>query len=142
MVIQEALRLYPPGAVVAREALEDLKLGTLNLPKGINIFIPVPTMHLDPNIWGSDAAEFRPERFEHGVLNACRLPQMYMPFGVGPRTCLGQNFAIIELKIVLALILQRFCFHLSTNYRHSPTLRLIVEPEFGVDLIMSKVGLN
>ncbi|KAL0929045.1 hypothetical protein M5K25_000985 [Dendrobium thyrsiflorum] len=142
MVIQEALRLYPPGPVVAREALQDLKLGGIQLPKGINIFIPVPTMHQDPNFWGPDAFEFKPERFKNGVIGACRVPQMYMPFGAGPRTCLGQNFAVIELKIVLALILQKFRFDLSMNYRHSPKLRLIVEPEFGVDLIMTKVELN
>ncbi|KAH0465695.1 hypothetical protein IEQ34_005798 [Dendrobium chrysotoxum] len=139
MVIQEVLRLYPPGPVVSREALQDMKLGGIQLPKGINIFIPVPTMHQDLNIWGQDAYEFNPKRFEHGVMGACKLPQMYLPFGAGPRTCLGQNFAMVELKIVLALILQKFSFTLSPNYKHSPTLRLIVEPEHGVDLIVKKV---
>ncbi|KAK8928327.1 Cytochrome P450 714B3 [Platanthera zijinensis] len=139
MVIQEGLRLYPPGAVVSRGALKEMELGGILLPKGINIFVPVPTMHQDPAIWGSDAHEFKPERFAGGVTGACRLPQMYMPFGAGSRTCLGQNFAVIELKVVLALILKQFSFSLSPRYRHSPTLRLIVEPEFGVDLIMTKV---
>ncbi|PKU87406.1 Cytochrome P450 714B3 [Dendrobium catenatum] len=139
MVIQEVLRLYPPGPVVSREALQDMKVGGIQLPKGINIFIPVPTMHQDLNIWGPDACEFNPKRFEHGVMGACKLPQMYLPFGAGPRTCLGQNFAMVELKIVLALILQKFSFTLSNNYKHSPTLRLIVEPEDGVDLIVKKV---
>ncbi|KAL0923145.1 hypothetical protein M5K25_007193 [Dendrobium thyrsiflorum] len=139
MVIQEVLRLYPPGPVVSREALQDMKLGGIQLPKGINIFIPVPTMHQDLHIWGPDAYEFNPKRFEHGVMGACKIPQMYLPFGAGPRTCLGQNFAMVELKLVLALILQKFSFTLSPNYKHSPTLRLIVEPEHGVDLIVKKM---
>ncbi|XP_020599577.1 cytochrome P450 714B3-like [Phalaenopsis equestris] len=139
MVIQEVLRLYPPGPVISREALRDIKLGTIQLPKGINIFIPVPTMHQNHDTWGADAYEFNPKRFEHGVTGACRLPQTYLPFGAGPRTCLGQNFAMVELKIVLALILIKFSFVLSPNYKHSPMLRLIVEPEHGVGLIVKKV---
>ncbi|PKA58572.1 Cytochrome P450 714B3 [Apostasia shenzhenica] len=139
MVIQETLRLYPPGPVVSREALRDMKLGGILLPKGINIFVPVLTLHQDPAVWGPDAGEFRPERFANGVVAACRSPQMYVPFGAGPRTCLGQNFAMVELKIVLSLILQMFSFSLSPAYRHSPALRLIVEPEHGVDLIVKKV---
>ncbi|KAG0487876.1 hypothetical protein HPP92_006687 [Vanilla planifolia] len=142
MVIQETLRLYPPGPVVSREALRDMKLGSILLPKGINIFIPVPTMHRDPNIWGSDAHKFNPERFVNGVTAACNLPQMYVPFGAGSRICLGQNFAMAEVKAVLASILQKFTFSLPSTYRHSPTLRLIVEPEFGLDLIMEKVQLH
>ncbi|OAY71349.1 Cytochrome P450 714B3 [Ananas comosus] len=139
MIIQETLRLYPPGAFVSREALQGMKLGGILVPKGVNVYVPVSTLHHDRNIWGPDAHEFNPERFAGGVTSACRLPHVYVPFGSGTRTCLGQNFAMVELKIALSMILSKFAFSLSPLYRHSPALRLIVEPEFGVDLVMRKV---
>ncbi|KAJ4753801.1 Cytochrome P450 714B3 [Rhynchospora pubera] len=138
MVIQEALRLYPPGAIVLREALQEIKLGSIIVPKGVNVCAPVATLHYDPNIWGKDVNEFNPERFANGLIGACRPPHMYLPFGAGARTCLGQNFAMMELKIVLSTIISKFKFSLSTNYRHSPVLRLIVEPEYGVNLVLEK----
>ncbi|XP_072976664.1 cytochrome P450 714B3-like [Typha angustifolia] len=139
MVIQETLRLYPPGAFVSRETLQEMKFGGIHIPKGVNVYVPVSTLHHDPKIWGEDVDEFNPARFANGVIGACQLPHMYLPFGAGTRTCLGQNFAMVELKIVLSLILSKFQFTLSPKYHHSPALRLIVEPEFGVDLIMKKV---
>lgn len=138
MVIQETLRLYPPGALVARETLQDMNFGGIHIPKGVNIFIPVSPLHHDPAIWGPDVLEFKPERFSGGILRACRLPQTYLPFGLGPRTCLGQHFAMAELKVILSLLLVKFSFTLSPNYRHSPILRLIVVPEFGMKLLLNK----
>jgi len=138
MVIQETLRLYPPTAFLGRETLEDMNFGGIHIPKGVNIYIPLPTLHHDSSIWGPDAHEFNPERFSKEVRSDGRLPCMYAPFGVGRRTCLGQNLAMVELKIILSLILSKFSFSLSPNYRHSPCMRLIVAPEFGVDLLMKR----
>ncbi|XP_030440750.2 cytochrome P450 714C2-like [Syzygium oleosum] len=139
MVINESLRLYPPVAVVSREALEDMKLGNIQVPKGVNVWTLTATLHQDPNIWGPDADRFDPERFANGVTGACKLQYAYMPFGVGPRTCLGQNFAMAELKVLLALIISNFSFSISPKYRHSPALRLVIEPEFGVDLLVRRL---
>ncbi|XXG40103.1 hypothetical protein AAC387_Pa01g0900 [Persea americana] len=139
MVIQETLRLYPPAPFVVREALQSLDYGGIEIPEGMNLWIPIPTMLHDPELWGSDAHEFNPERFSHGIANACKLPHVYMPFGIGARSCLGQNFAMVELKIVLSLILSKFRFSLSPSYRHSPAFRLTVEPGHGVNLLISKV---
>uniref|UniRef100_A0A453I6D1 Secologanin synthase n=1 Tax=Aegilops tauschii subsp. strangulata TaxID=200361 RepID=A0A453I6D1_AEGTS len=135
MVIQETLRLYPAGAFVSRMALQELKLGGVHIPKGVNIYIPVSTMHLDPKLWGPDAKEFNPARFSDAR------PQLhsYLPFGAGARTCLGQGFATAELKILISLIISKFALKLSPLYQHSPALKLIVEPEFGVDLTLTKV---
>jgi cytochrome P450 len=63
MVIQETLRLYPAGSVVSRQALRGVTLGGVRVPAGVNIYVPVSTVHLDPALWGADAREFDPERF-------------------------------------------------------------------------------
>lgn len=138
MVIQETLRLYPAGAVVSRQALRDVTLGGVRVPAGVNIYVPVSTMHLDPELWGADAREFDPGRFADDHQRQ-RQPHAYLPFGAGARTCLGQAFAMAELKVLLALVLSRFKLALSPAYVHSPALRLIVEPEHGVRLLLTNV---
>ncbi|PON69531.1 Cytochrome P450 [Parasponia andersonii] len=139
MVIHEALRLYPPVTVVSREAFKDMKFGDINVPKGLNVWTMVVTLHTDPEIWGPDAYKFDPNRFANGITGACKLPHLYMPFGVGPRVCLGQNLAMVELKLLIALLVSNFSFALSPAYRYAPALRLVVEPENGVDLLVTKL---
>ncbi|KAG6680764.1 hypothetical protein I3842_13G059500 [Carya illinoinensis] len=139
MVIHESLRLYPPVAVISREAFKDMKFGDINVPKGVNLWSLVLTLHTDPENWGQDAYRFNPDRFANGITGACKLPHLYMPFGVGPRVCLGQNLAMVELKILIALILSNFSLSLSPKYCHAPALRLVIEPEHGVDLLVRKL---
>ena len=139
MVIYESLRLYPLGCMLTREAVQDTKFGGIHVPKGVSIWVLLMTLYQDPNIWGPDVVKFNPERFVNGINGACKLPHVYIPFGTGPRSCLGQHFAMAELKILLSLILSNFSFSLSPKYRHSPIMNLIIEPEFGVDLLLSRL---
>nr|XP_004492274.1 cytochrome P450 714C2-like isoform X2 [Cicer arietinum] len=139
MVIQETLRLYPPAAFVVRTAFEDINLKGIKVPKGLNIQIPIPVLQQDIKLWGPDAHKFNPERFANGVLGACKVPQAYMPFGIGARVCVGQHLAMIELKVVLSLILSKFRFSLSSSYCHSPAFRLVIEPGQGVVLKMTRI---
>ncbi|PON32369.1 Cytochrome P450 [Parasponia andersonii] len=139
MVILESLRLYPPVPMISREAQQDLKLGDIHVPKGVQIWTMLVTLQQDPEIWGLDAHRFNPQRFANGVSSSCKLPHVYMPFGAGPRVCLGQNFAMAELKILLAVLLSNFSFSLSPKYRHSPVQKLVVKPEYGVNLHIRKL---
>ncbi|XP_022764621.1 cytochrome P450 714C2-like [Durio zibethinus] len=139
MVINESLRLYPPVPIMSRELLGNMKFGDIHVPKGVTVWTLALALHQDPDIWGPDADIFNPERFANGVAGACKLPHVYMPFGIGPRICLGQNFAMAELKILLALILSNFKLSLSPKYIHSPTIRLATEPEHGVNLLLKKL---
>ncbi|KAA8543617.1 hypothetical protein F0562_021637 [Nyssa sinensis] len=84
MVINESLRLYPPVAVVSREALKDMKFGNISVPKGVNLWTLVVTLHTDPEIWGSDGYEFNPDRFVNGITGK----KMFDPEGdgVGPES--------------------------------------------------------
>ncbi|XP_010278927.1 PREDICTED: cytochrome P450 714A1-like [Nelumbo nucifera] len=139
MVIQETLRLYSPAPFLAREVFQDTKIGHIVVPKGVHLWTLIPTLHRDPDIWGEDAHEFKPDRFSNGISEACKLPQAYVPFGVGARMCLGRNFAMVELMVVLSLIISNFSFSLSPTYRHSPSYRMILEPEYGVHLLIRKI---
>ncbi|KAK7266929.1 hypothetical protein RIF29_19590 [Crotalaria pallida] len=139
MVIQESLRLYGPAVITLREALADVKLGEFILPKGINLWLFQPAFHRDPDNWGPDACEFKPERFAGGVSGACKYPQAFAPFGFGNRICLGQNFSMIEMKVVLCLLLSNFSFAPSPNYQHCPDYKIVLMPKYGMKLLVSKV---
>ncbi|KAL0435158.1 UNVERIFIED_CONTAM: cytochrome [Sesamum radiatum] len=139
MAINESLRLYPPVPVVSREAFKDLKFGGINFPKGVKLWTLVTTLHTDPEYWGPDSYQFNPERFANGITGACKLPHLYMPFGVGPRVCLGQNLALTELKILISTILSNFSFSLSPKYVHLPTFKLVIEPTHGVNLLIKQL---
>ncbi|KAL2327089.1 hypothetical protein Fmac_020516 [Flemingia macrophylla] len=139
MVIQESLRLYSPQAHASRTAFKDINLKGIVIPKETNINIPVPILNQDPRLWGPDAHKFNPGRFENGVLGACKVPQLFIPFGIGPRVCVGQHLAMTELKVVLSLILSKFYFSLSPSYCHSPANHLVIEPDHGVVLKMTKI---
>ncbi|GLT57795.1 hypothetical protein SLA2020_307440 [Shorea laevis] len=140
MVIQESMRLYGPAIIMAREAFADIKLVDLVVPKGIHIWNLIPVLHRDPEIWGVDAGEFKPERFANGITEACKYPQAYMPFGYGTRLCIGQTFAMLELKIILSLCLSRFSFAISPTYCHSPMYKMLLMPEHGMKLLVKKLS--
>ncbi|XP_023516881.1 cytochrome P450 714A1-like [Cucurbita pepo subsp. pepo] len=139
MVVQETLRLYPPAAFVARETFSETRLGNVVIPKGVYLWTLIPTLHREVEIWGENANEFKPERFVNGIAKACKFPQAYVPFGAGPRLCLGKNFALVQLKIIISLIVFKFRFSLSPEYRHSPSYRMIVEPANGMKIIFKRV---
>ncbi|KAJ9185524.1 hypothetical protein P3X46_005151 [Hevea brasiliensis] len=139
MVIQETLRLYGPAIITSREAFADLRVGDLTVPKGTIIWISVMALHRDPENWGPDADEFKPERFAGGVAEACKYPQSYIPFGFGSRLCVGQTFAMLELKILLRSILSNFSFSLSPEYRHSPVYKMLLAPQHGIRLLARRL---
>ncbi|CAL1385135.1 unnamed protein product [Linum trigynum] len=143
MVIQETLRLYPPAVFVVREALEDIKFKNITIPKGMNVQVPISIVQQDPELWGPDAHLFNPERFAGGILGATTSTSggsqaAYIPFGVGPRVCVGQHFAMMELKVILSLILLNFRFSISPSYVHSPGFALVVQPANGVRLLIER----
>ncbi|XVE99238.1 hypothetical protein REPUB_Repub03eG0180500 [Reevesia pubescens] len=139
MAINETLRLYSPALAILREALQDIKLGGIDVPRGVNVLILKTILHQDPKIWGPDADKFNPERFANGITGACKLPHVYVPFGTGPHICPGQHFAMAELKILLSLILSNFTFSISPKYRHSQIFNIVVQPQHGLDLLVKRL---
>ncbi|KAL0669632.1 hypothetical protein Bca4012_032336 [Brassica carinata] len=132
-VINESLRLYPPATLLPRMAFEDIKLGDLIIPKGLSIWIPVLAIHHSEELWGKDANEFNPERFGGKPFAPGR---HFIPFAAGPRNCIGQSFAMMEAKIILATLISKFNFAISKNYRHAPIVVLTIKPKYGVQVIL------
>jgi cytochrome P450 len=108
MVIDETMRLYPIAAIVERIASNDYEYKSWKLKKDQLIIVPILALHRDPE-YHPDPDEFRPERFSEEN-KAKRENEAFMPFGTGPRNCIGMRFAIIEMKLVLASILSKYCF--------------------------------
>lgn len=105
-VVKEALRLFPSVPMFARSLKEDCYINGYKLPKGTNVLILTYVLHRDPEIF-PEPDEFRPERF-FPENSKGRHPYAYVPFSAGPRNCIGQRFAQMEEKTLLALILRRF----------------------------------
>ncbi|XP_031420381.1 thromboxane-A synthase [Clupea harengus] len=106
LVVSETLRMYPPGFRYARTVEEDCVVNGQFLPKGATLEIPAGFLHYDPEHW-PEPEKFIPERFT-AEAKASRHPFVYLPFGAGPRSCVGMRLAQLEMKMALALILQRF----------------------------------
>ncbi|TVU46866.1 hypothetical protein EJB05_06438 [Eragrostis curvula] len=135
MVLLETLRLYPPVVYIQRTADADVMLGSIKVPQGTVISIPIGMLHRDKEVWGPDADDFNPMRFENGISRAANDPNALLSFSLGPRACIGQSSGIIEAQIIMAMILRKFTFSLSPKYVHKPKYLLSLAPKCGMPLV-------
>ncbi|XP_038202448.1 cytochrome P450 3A11-like isoform X2 [Arvicola amphibius] len=108
MVLSETLRLYAISDRLVRTCKQDMEMDGVFIPKGSLVMIPIFSLHRDPQYW-PEPEEFRPERFSKqnkGSIN----PYVYMPFGYGPRNCIGMRFALMNMKLAVTKLLQNFSF--------------------------------
>ncbi|HEX9997373.1 MAG TPA: cytochrome P450 [Abditibacterium sp.] len=106
MVFYEAMRLYPPAWALGRRAIRDCEIFGYSVPKDAIVLVSQWTMHRDARFW-PDPLEFRPERFDEAA-KAERPKFAYFPFGSGPRTCIGESFAMMEAALLIATLAQEW----------------------------------
>ena len=108
LVLKEVLRMYPPAPFIGRKLAEDLVVDGWRIPKGHDVMINIYFLHRHPDVW-EDPDSFVPERFEaEKRLESKRSPFAYVPFSAGARNCVGQRFAVLEQKVVLAKLFRKF----------------------------------
>jgi cytochrome P450 len=138
MVVEESMRLYPPVWTLARTAVNEDEIGGYRISAGSEILIFPYITQRHPK-WWQDPDVFRPERFAPEN-SAARPRYAYLPFGAGPRTCVGLNFAMTELLLVLTMLLQRFRLRLAIDpalVRSDPSVTL--QPRPGVPVMLEKL---
>ena len=136
-VIQESMRLYPPAALIARAARRDIVLDNEQIRAGSTVYVPVYAVHRHEKLW-SEPDRFDPSRFEPEAAKAIDR-FCYLPFGAGPRTCIGQNFAQMEAVAVLASLLRSFRLTLRPGHRPEPRLRVTLRPAGGMPMRLQRL---
>ena len=122
-VIEEALRLYPPAWIIDRVALADDEVNGFEIPKDTMVILYTYGTHHSKNLW-NDPDKFLPRRFSPENQDKIR-PYTYFPFGGGPRLCIGNNFALMEMQLVLSQLYHYFDFELiSENINVLPLITL------------------
>ncbi|GJN18322.1 hypothetical protein PR202_gb05472 [Eleusine coracana subsp. coracana] len=134
MILYEVLRLYPPATVFSRKTYKKMEIGGVTLPAGVMVELSALFIHHDPDIWGDDVHDFRPERFAEGISKASKDKLAFFPFGWGPRICIGQNFALLEAKMAMSMILQSFELELAPTYTHAPHPVMMLRPMHGAHI--------
>jgi PHYB activation tagged suppressor 1 len=136
MVLYETLRLYGAVAMIGRQATADAYLCGVKVPKGTQLLIPIAMLHRDKEVWGADAGVFNPLRFRDGIGRAAGHPNALLSFSIGPRSCIGQDFAMLEAKATMALILRRFAFEVAPEYVHAPVDFVTLQPSKGLPIVL------
>jgi cytochrome P450 len=132
-VIKESLRLYPPIHIGNRRVAQEMHFGDDKIPTDERMFYSIYLTHRDPEIW-ENAESFFPERFAHGSKTP---PFSYVPFGGGPRACIGATFGQAEARVVMARLLRTFKFEF-TNHKFHPHMGATLEPRPGVMMKVTK----
>jgi cytochrome P450 len=130
LAFKESLRMYPPIHVGNRRTSQDMTIAGYAVPAGTRVMYSIYLSHRDKDFW-PDPERFYPERFERGQ-DEKRPPLTYVPFGGGPRNCIGASFAQVEAKVVLSRIVQRFDLQLLNGDKVRPYMGATLEPRPGV----------
>jgi len=129
-VIYEALRLYPPFWMIDRMAVADDSIGDIVIPRGATVIVYVYGAHHASRYW-QNPESFNPERFTKEEMKL-RTPFTFLPFGGGPRVCIGQHYAMLQILMILSDLIRRYDFDLVPDQRIEPQPMVILRPKHGI----------
>ncbi|CAF1048044.1 unnamed protein product [Didymodactylos carnosus] len=137
-VIHESLRLYPPAPVIVRECVQEHSIGPdekrIRVPVGATILLNIFALHRS-NVHWKDPSQFNYKRWmrnSDGLKPKLAHPFCYLPFSAGNRNCIGQNFAMLESKVILAMLIQRLHFELVPGQKVAPQLQITLRTKYGL----------
>ena len=137
MCIKESLRMYPPVPLICRELKSPLVIDGTHIPSGAFVDVPIWNLHHNPTVWGEDHMEYNPERFSTENISKID-PFAFIPFSAGPRNCIGQNFAMNDLVIILGQILRNFDIRIDETHEVRMVPGLILDTEKGIKVYFYK----
>jgi cytochrome P450 len=135
-VIHESLRLYPPIWLLSRVAVADDQIEGYSIPEGTTVVISPYLMHRHPDLWDRPN-EFLPERFLDEDVDSVSRAYRYLPFSTGPRHCIGKDFALLEMPIVLATVWARCKLTLPADHPLDPEALVTLRPRHGLPMRMT-----
>jgi len=135
-VVEETMRLYPPAWVIDRKPLADDEFEGIPIKKENDVLCFIYGVHRSKRYW-EDPETFDPERFT-AENKAKQVPFSYMPFGGGPRLCIGNNFALMEMQFVLAMMIKRYRFKVVENQEIDINPMITLRPRHGIKVILKK----
>ena len=138
MVLDEALRLYPPAAVIPRQANAADNIGGIKVGKNARVLVSPYVTHRHEAFW-IDPAAFKPKRFAPGR-EAVRHRFAYLPFGAGPRACIGQHVALMEMHLALATLAQRYTLRLAPGCAVVAEMTTTLGPRGGLWMTVHERG--
>jgi cytochrome P450 len=131
MILDETMRLHPPFWFENRNVNTDVELGGIKIPAGSLVAFSRYSLHRHRGFW-RNAEQFDPERFDPAAPENTRSSYAFVPFGGGPRTCIGIHFATMELTVLLAMMAQCFRVVVDQSDRHQMAAQLTMHPRFGL----------
>jgi cytochrome P450 len=137
-VIQEGLRLYPPFWMIDREAVADDRAGDVDIPRGSTVIVYVYGAHHATRYWESPES-FDPERFIKGSEKQ-RTPFTYLPFGGGPRVCIGNQYAMLQILMILSDLLRKYDFELTPGQTIEARPMVILRPKHGIRMTFTQAA--
>ena len=135
-VIQEGLRLYPPFWMIDRLAVADDRVGDIDIPAGSTVIVYVYGAHHTPRHWESPES-FNPARFIKAN-EKLRMPFTYLPFGGGPRGCIGANYAMLQILMILSHLLRKYDFELAPGQTIEERAMVILRPKNGIRMTFTQ----
>jgi cytochrome P450 len=131
-VLDEAMRLYSPFWMIDRVAVEDDEIDGIHIPGGLMVLPYIYGLHRDPELW-PDPEVFDPNRFEEEAVRN-RHPSAHIPFGAGPRKCIGSNMAMLQMLLLLAMFVRRYDFELASAKEIEIDPRMILHPKGEIEM--------